>query len=410
MHAFGILIDQVLKIASDPTSNLTGAVLLLAMVVLVLLILVVVALITILPGGDDEEDDEAEDEQDHGHYVPGEDEAVKTDAQAGVTPASAAEKADEDASAVADGSSTGGEPRRKGPFARGALMFVLPPLLVAVGVVWGWQVAGDPGSCASCHATAPYAKSWASGDHAHTVCVACHEDGGVGVVPAAIQRVSNGFASLSGANAATARVPVPAYRCLRCHTDVASGVLTVGTVKVSHKEFLSRGYECSRCHEGVGHSPGGTPQRAVPMGECVSCHDGHVASETCSTCHVGDTSAAVRVDRAVFPKAGITAPPGCTGCHETKTCLACHGLVMPHPAGFETGQGHARLAAFEGKQKLCYRCHVAQDCMKCHRDFNAHPPDWKKLHPAGIPLDGRNVCGCHTAPNFCGLCHKTSKK
>lgn len=412
MHALGILIDQILKIVSDPASNLTGAVLLLAMVVLVLLILAIAALITILPGAGDEDEDEAEVEgaKHHEYFVPGEEDEEVVPPSA-VPDGRPPEEAGEDAHVVPDESAEDRKPRRRQPFANRAGLMLLPALLVLAGTVWGWQVTGDPARCASCHATAPYATSWASGDHARTTCVACHEDGGIGVVPAAVQRVSNAAAGVAGENAATARVPVPAYRCLRCHADVARLVLTVGAVKVSHKEFLSKGYECARCHLGVGHSPGGAPQRAVPMGECVSCHDGHTAGDACSTCHVGDPSAAVRVDRAVFPKVDISPPPGCTGCHETKTCFACHGIVMPHPAGFETGKGHARLAVFEGKQKVCYRCHIPQDCAKCHTgDFNNHGAGWKKDHPSGMPLDGRNTCACHNTPNFCGLCHATSKK
>lgn len=411
MHTIGLIIDSLLKIVSNPTSNLTGAVLLLAMLVLVLLILAVAALITILPG-DEGEEEEAEEGEDAGFFDP--------DAEAGdigTAPPTGSKRTvrvaegPETAAPAEQESRESDATRRKRDRLGGALLFALPAILVVAGVVWGWYVTGDAARCSSCHATAPYVTTWRSGDHAHTGCLVCHEDGGIGVVPAAVTRVSNALVTLSGANRIGGRTPIPAYRCLRCHADVGIGVVTVGRVKVSHKEFLAKGYACARCHEGVGHSPGGTPQRAVDMGECVGCHDGHLASARCPTCHVGDTSSAVRVDRAVFPKADITPRPGCTGCHETKTCLACHGVVMPHPAGFETGKGHARLAAFEGKQKLCYRCHLPSDCLRCHKgDFSTHGPNWKKEHPSGVPLDGRNACACHSSPNFCGLCHVTSKK
>lgn len=391
-HSMGDLLAQVIKIVSNPTSNLMGAMLLLAMVVLVLLILAVAALVTILPGGDEEENGSPELVGAQEEPPPGKPVAHRDD-EGGVDEAAR-------------------RPRRA-PSRTSRPLVWIPPLLVAVSLVWSWQLTGSPSLCVSCHASAPAVKSWAKGDHRRATCTACHEDGGIGLVPAAVRRVSNGLASLGGLQTVEHRRPVPAYRCLGCHGAVRTGTLKVGRIKVRHSDFLDAGYDCLRCHEGVGHSPADTPKRAVDMNHCVTCHDGNRAPAACETCHIGDTSSAIRVSRAVYPLVDIPARPGCTGCHETKTCLACHGIVMPHPRGFAEGKGHARLAAFEGKDELCYRCHTSADCRRCHKgEFSAHgsDADWKRRHPGGVPLDGRDACACHTSKNFCGLCHATSSK
>jgi hypothetical protein len=394
MHgfSFGTAIDRIARIVSNPGSNLTGAVLLLAMVVLVLLILSVAALITILPSRDDDEDEDEDEDAEGGPAQPTDEGASAEDAS----------------DRAAEGETDAEPPRRR----RGAAWTIaVPVVLFAAAFAWGWVVTGSPSTCSSCHVTAAWVDNWKTGDHRAVACVTCHEDGGVGLPAAALYRVVEGISTVQGkALAPSATRPVPAYRCLRCHADIESGVKVSHDVRVSHAAFLALGYACQRCHAGVGHSAAAGAARAVDMNQCVGCHDGKTASAECRTCHPGDPSTAVRFDRAVFPEATITPPPGCTGCHQTKTCLACHGIVMPHPAGFGTGKGHAALAAFTKKDTLCYRCHVPQDCRQCHKgDFSNHGPDWIKIHGNGVPLDGRDACACHVTPNFCGLCHKTTK-
>jgi hypothetical protein len=404
MHAssIGALIERVARIISNPASNLTGAVLLLAMLVLVLLILAVAALITILPGGDDDDDEDDADDEDE------DEDAERPSPASGKKPGSAISEPDDGRDEAEDES--GDEPPVDGK--RGSSWVVALPLaLLAIAVVWGWLVTGRPSTCSSCHTSAPLVDSWRAGDHRDVACVTCHEDGGVGLPASALYRLTDAVAAATGKELpATPSRPVPAYRCLRCHAGIVSGVTVSHNIRVSHDAFLARGYTCQRCHAGVGHTSADAANRAVGMNECLGCHDGTTASSACMTCHIKDPSTAVRLDRAVFPKVGIVPPPGCTGCHQTKTCLACHGTVMPHPPGFETGKGHAALAAFGKKQTLCYRCHTKQECRQCHKgDFDNHGPDWIKIHGVGIPLDGRNACACHQTPNFCGLCHKTSK-
>jgi hypothetical protein len=150
------------------------------------------------------------------------------------------------------------------------------------------------------------------------------------------------------------------------------------------------------------------------MATCVPCHDGKKASSTCSVCHLGDTSEAVRVsDRArMYPRTALGRISDCGGCHDQTSCDKCHGLRMPHSATFTKWQ-HARYAAFS-KRESCWGCHVIAECGKCHSDWarDPHGPNFRITHRR---FDRESLCACHwsrmpesgrqATRTYCALCH-----
>ena len=182
------------------------------------------------------------------------------------------------------------------------------------------------------------------------------------------------------------KAPAPAganvanSQCLECHADILQGTADVGALRVRHADFVAGGVACLECHGQVGHGPTSTQRNRRPtMDKCLVCHEGERASAECSLCHRADVAVTRQVPDS-YPKAQLVPPANCEGCHDLAPCLACHKVEMPHPPDWATGEGHAKIAAFDGKQQLCYGCHSPNDCRRCHQSFDSHGADWKTRH------------------------------
>jgi hypothetical protein len=199
----------------------------------------------------------------------------------------------------------------------------------------------------------------------------------------------------------------------------ASGVVTVGGIRMRHTDVLGIGYECTDCHASAGHTPKTPSPRKAMMAQCVQCHDGKKAPSACSTCHSKDvgTSSASKTNIADMPKAPIT-PDGCRGCHTMKTCVDCHGLELPHSDQFKGGY-HARKALLE--PQTCVKCHsVKEFCNGCHQfgvSSSGLPTGphgsvsaFVQMHRKAGSMNAESAsCSCHTAggprKDFCAKCH-----
>jgi hypothetical protein len=390
------------QVLVDPTSNLTAAVLVLAIAVLIALIIVIGLLLWVTGG-----------KRPRRHRAPVRE--VERDADEYEYPELSAElepvlPGDEGAEWRDDA------PRRVArPPGRAARWLAGPG---GTAIVWGIVVLAVLGAgigtsrdeyCAdACHADA--AKSRRADAHKGVACVRCHEDAGPAAAAAvALQRSSHLAAQVVDIGAY--KGAVPASRCLGCHATVLKGTVTIKGlgVRISHARPLAGGMACDDCHEKAGH---GGSIAARGMATCVSCHDGKTASSTCSVCHLGDTSLAVRASERgrIFSRFGLGRVYDCGGCHAQTSCDNCHGLRMPHPVRFRRWE-HARYAGFEKKQ-LCWRCHDEPFCGSCHsQPFEGHGPGFRARHarePRG------SFCACHWAKlpdearakgSFCAVCH-----
>lgn len=286
--------------------------------------------------------------------------------------------------------------------------------VVVIALVAAYGITGTNAFCgAQCHSNDATVQAATKSIHANVTCVACHEAPlPTGLAQNAVLRISYAIAAEKGTTAAesSASVTVDESRCLSCHQNILQGTVTLPAngLKISHKEPLASGMRCDDCHSGYAHSAKLTN---TGMSRCTPCHDGKQASSACSTCHVGDPAAA-GVDFGPTATKVSLAQRDCTGCHSLVKCDACHGLRLPHSQQFING-GHARTAAFEGKQ-LCWRCHSYAFCSQCHRESfqnQPHGANWKVQHAVAA---WSSPCGCHqgmspggVAPpkQFCKLCH-----
>lgn len=102
----------------------------------------------------------------------------------------------------------------------------------------------------------------------------------------------------------------------------------------------------------------------------------------------------------------------CNNCHVPKFCADCHGLQVPHPAGFKKTHSKKYKTA-DGV--ICAKCHnrtkqaqfAAFTCSQCHhKAWKPANGTWLKQHPAvAKAVDANKVClSCHK-DRFCSSCH-----
>jgi len=282
-------------------------------------------------------------------------------------------------------------------------------LLGVLTLATSYLVTGSNQYCGqTCHAEDP--RVVVAVENPHGDCVRCHESGPVTGI---VSRFRMAYQQALTDGDAVAGVPIESGRCLECHSEVEDGtVTTTRGLIVSHQEILAGGRTCADCHEDAGHRKGRS--FSAGMSSCTVCHDGEVAQRECGTCHsdgspLSSTKAAHKASSRFDYPAVRVANRECGGCHGEQTeCKSCHnGLVLPHPAAFVKG-GHARTAAFEGKER-CFKCHSIMWCgdSRCHQNFSAHDEkSWRLGHQRGTS----EQCGsCHLSwsgkGSFCDVCH-----
>lgn len=206
--------------------------------------------------------------------------------------------------------------------------------------------------------------------------------------------------------------------CFRCHT------LTAG----SPSEYEATG-ECSACH-----SPGFElkPPSHFESGFYAQRGDsgGHAelareeASSTAQAQRQWDEFAdefrakgPKLISRLIGIPHGhlIDVPPvetvnECETCHVAdQFCDACHGMEIPHPAGFV--EGHAEAGA--ANVTACANCHnttgdAANDervCSLCHHSMGDPAREWFGQHPQVVKDQGADECfSCHQEL-YCSSCH-----
>jgi hypothetical protein len=218
------------------------------------------------------------------------------------------------------------------------------------------------------------------------------------------------------------------------NTDPTTGVLNTG-----HDDFMEM-RACFRCHS--------QQPDAVAPGACEACHPpgfplkpanhnepgfyeaggesaGHAelayeASDEASFTTAANEEAAVEatehsdeeghegegVDLHALPSMGEI--NYCATCHSTQFCTDCHGLPMPHPAGFQ--EDHGEIG--DESPEVCANCHATgaggadtEFCNSCHHEGSDPDRTWISQHFEVVQDTGANVCfDCHN-PTYCAECH-----
>jgi len=294
-------------------------------------------------------------------------------------------------------------------------------LVVAAAVIAVNSYAGSSSACANCHTDRKQEKALATSAHKGVACMSCHGAGGpTGPVEQGVT-----YARWVGVYALSKEVPKPqpgsvgSSACQRCHSGLDRVAVRAG-IRVRHSDFLDAGAECRDCHNAAAH-PGAVRYDTRPtMNACLECHDGVKAPSACGTCHVRDVANTPVVDRGYTKLKTSGSPDACYTCHSETPCLRCHGIRMPHPAGWgpgETATGTHPRAGFADRD-VCYRCHHApgkpfvasQESCSCHGILGATHggKPWVKEH--GLQATGKKpgsnarCFDCH-GDDLCDRCH-----
>lgn len=282
-----------------------------------------------------------------------------------------------------------------------------------------------PAMCASCHEIAPRAESWAQSPHAEVSCVSCHQPVTKWYqLPARLadrSRLLNRDvgAHLAGSfrspiDSSTAAVsPVTDANCLQCHDpnrETTSGL----RISINHAEHAKRNGSCISCHVRVAHPVEGRGNALSFMGQCFTCHgtgkDAKAPGE-CRLCHpngysLKPASHAEKGWKSAHGAQSQSDPKLCAMCHTRASCDSCHGVQMPHPAGWAKSTGHAKVA--QVNRATCDRCHGggAAMCTMCHHQgYEPSQGPWVRQHFKSVREHGTAYCfDCHAA-TFCVSCH-----
>jgi hypothetical protein len=210
--------------------------------------------------------------------------------------------------------------------------------------------------------------------------------------------------------------------CSDCHQNL-DRVFQQGEVPAlptfTHDMHFQNGVsDCAACHPANTHEP--DKVNTPTMTACYWCHgEGKdaLAPGKCETCHPPGFRS---VPSSHLTPAWLKGQHGeeatadrysCTTCHEQQSfCENCHGLAMPHPAGWKA-QLHV-TTYFETGMDTCASCHQTTATEQNPRDFCDtchHPKDpkdrqWVKYHPEVVKDYAQPCFQCHAAQT-CKTCH-----
>jgi nitrate/TMAO reductase-like tetraheme cytochrome c subunit len=290
----------------------------------------------------------------------------------------------------------------------------------------GYYATSQPVFCGSCHEMRLRSADWKRGAHVTVACVRCHQpprtwyEFPLAVIDRARLVGGDLYAHVTGdytdpvdeRSAGTA--PMSDAVCLQCH-DVNRKATSAFRIIINHPEHAKRNGSCVSCHVRTGH-PLPTRSTALSlMGQCFTCHGLTRASKApgrCDLCHPAGYRLRPASHQARWVKRHAPVAKAdrrqCEMCHQESFCTDCHGLQIPHPAGWSRGAtGHAIYAKRD--RAICTKCHTDKPdmCAMCHhKDWDPAKGTWVKQHFLAVEKQGTVYCitECHS-PVFCSRCH-----
>ncbi len=289
------------------------------------------------------------------------------------------------------------------------------------------RVTASPALCSSCHEMRPQVEAWKTSAHAQIGCAACHEtprpwyEFPVSMAWRAKVLTRDVSAHLSRLGETTGTISIettttiPDSICLRCHEPGRAA--TGREVLIDHTEHAERNGACVSCHLWIAHPDPGADQALLFMGRCFACHgraDIVEASGECGLCHPPSFkltpeshTPASQWETIDHGTSALADRSLCLMCHDVSLCDDCHGLEMPHPAGWSEGATSHGLVS-KKNDTVCMTCHRQgfNFCSMCHHEgYEPAKGPWIAQHPPTARERGTSFCmRCH-GPLFCVDCH-----
>ena len=300
-------------------------------------------------------------------------------------------------------------------------------VLMAVGAgIATWS--GSPTTCASCHEIQPAVTSWKTSPHAQIGCPSCHEpvrplyrlpETFVWRAQMLMRDINAHRANPTASSLTTAQAnlrPVPDDNCLQCH-DLTRAVTLPPGLTMDHAKHVVRNKSCVSCHRSTAHPPSDAEKAVLLMMQCFTCHGrkaGSKAPGTCTECHPASFNMRPLSHSPGYAwlgkhgKAALANRQPCSMCHEESFCSNCHGLAMPHPAGWAKGSSPAHAQFAKTNSQVCVQCHgpAPNLCNMCHHQgFDPSKGPWASNHASTVSERGALFClTCHDEL-FCNDCH-----
>lgn len=255
------------------------------------------------------------------------------------------------------------------------------------GVHHDAAAATEP-SCVDCHnGTLAKLPPASHNDGQHTDCASCHD--GMSLPSCAgchVGNPSSGGPQITYTNS---------LGCddAGCHGKIKNHVgtdISQAACTDCHTEHYASLGTCTTCHKDPQSFHHGTAT-AIPLSQCVTCHDGSIAAapsnhtgfgSECASCHTGmDLPSLDDCAMCHVGKPGSTAPQvtytGTLACADS----GCHAKV----------KNHAGTPITKASCTTCHKAHyeVLGTCTTCHDDSDGYH------HGAARPIPLNDCAGCH---------------
>jgi hypothetical protein len=228
---------------------------------------------------------------------------------------------------------------------------------------------------------------------------------------------------------------MPSLRgCMLCHSDIdaekaperraaalfdENGVRGPRTAALgdevifSHLGHVEAGLDCAACHGDLAGRDDLGSDAAVPMAECVACHQrADAPADRCATCHSEIDADWAPPSHAVawtrlhggVAQAELGGPRNdCALCHTESACTSCHREQPPeNHTNYWRSRGHTFTASMD--RASCSTCHQSDFCNRCHAV--TEPLSHRGAFGGTLST---HCLGCHfplSAEEGCGVCHK----
>ena len=196
-----------------------------------------------------------------------------------------------------------------------------------------------------------------------------------------------GSGDASAATTTTTQAPLPLKNdtCLGCHKDFLAKTASENQKVFSHNLHVAQRIACVTCHQDIGHGGAALPDNKV-----------------CRDCHGMDMPHPAGFQKTHGNLVDKQGAKMCERCHNvTLHCQECHGLQMPHPAEWRSKHG----AIARPEMDFCVRCHEKSFCLTCHPVEMPHPLNWTATHGLTVNAKGSTTCTMCHKPDYCVSCH-----